>query len=298
VVLSAVALPLVFAACSASAPGAARARGKLRIVAAENVWGSLAAQVGGDRVSVTSIVDSPNADPHDYEPTAADARAVADAALVVQNGIGYDAWMQRLLDANPVGGRATLTVGVLVGVPNGGNPHQWYAPSSVRTVIDAIASAYEKLDASSRAYFESQRNRLLDVTLKPYFDLIARIKSVYAGTPVGASESLFQPLANALGLDLLTPPGFLKAISEGTDPTAADKAAIDTQIRTHAIKVYLYNSQNATPDVQRQVDAARAEGIGVTTMTETLVPASASFEQWQVTQLHALADALAKATGK
>jgi zinc/manganese transport system substrate-binding protein len=114
---------------------------------------------------------------------------------------------------------------------------------------------------------------------------------------VGASESIFAPLAQALGLRLLTPPSFLEAISEGTEPTAADKQTIDRQIASHAIKVYVYNSQNATPDVQAQVDAARTAGIPVTTITETLSPASVTFQAWQVSELAALQAALAKATG-
>ena len=115
--------------------------------------------------------------------------------------------------------------------------------------------------------------------------------------PVGASESMFALMAPALGLDLLTPPSFLTAISEGTDPTAADKAAVDQQIRYRQIKVYVYNSQNATPDIQRQIEEARSAGIPVATITETLVPAGASFQAWQVGELRGLAAALAQAAG-
>jgi zinc/manganese transport system substrate-binding protein len=134
--------------------------------------------------------------------------------------------------------------------------------------------------------------------LKTHFDTIAAIKAGYAGTPVGASESIFAMFSPATGLDLRTPASFLKAISEGTDPTAADKATIDAQIKGKKIKVYVYNSQNATPDIQAQVKQATAQGIPVTTITETLTPAGASFQQWQVTQLNALQKALARATGK
>ena len=287
---------LALGSCSSTAP--ARPSATLAVVAAENVWGSIAAQLGGDHVTVTSVIDNPNTDPHDYEPTARDARAVATARVVIQNGIGYDAWMQRLLDANPVPGREVLTVGTLVGLSEGGNPHQWYSPASVGKVIDAITNAYERLQPPSRSFFEDQKTRFLSMTLKPYFDLVARIHATYGGAPVGASESIFVPMAQSLGLTVVTPSGFLKAVSEGTDPTAADKATSDAQIRTRAIKVYVYNSQNATPDVQRQVAAARAAGIPVTTITETLTPASASFEQWQVAQLQALAAALAEATAR
>jgi zinc/manganese transport system substrate-binding protein len=288
----------LFAACSPGSPTTVGSTGKLQVIAAENFWGNIASQLGGNKVSVKNIIDNPNADPHDYEPTAADARALAGAQFVIVNGIGYDPWTQRLLDANPVSGREVLNIGNLVGVPVGGNPHQWYSPESVSRLIDAVSAEYEKLDPSNKAYFEQQKSTFLSVRLKDYFGLIATIKSTYTGTPVGASESIFEGMAPALGLRLLTPLSFLKAISEGAEPTARDKATIDHQIQTRAIKAYVYNSQNATPDIQRQVEACRANGIPVTTITETLVPAGASFQQWQVAELRALAATLKKATGR
>jgi zinc/manganese transport system substrate-binding protein len=245
---------------------------------------------------VTSIITNPNADPHDYEPTAADARLIASAGYVIVNGIGYDAWTQRLLSANPVSGRDVLNVGELVGVPVGGNPHQWYSPSSVQRVIDAISVEYTKRDPAGASYFAAQKHELETVGLKGYSDLIDQIRSGYAGTPVGASESLFAALAPALGLDLITPAAFLKGISEGTEPTAADKSTIDQQIQSRLIKVYVYNSQNATPDIQRQITECRSAGIPVTTITETLVPEGASFQEWQVHELTGLLAALRQAT--
>jgi zinc/manganese transport system substrate-binding protein len=165
-------------------------------------------------------------------------------------------------------------------------------------VIDQITSDYKKIDPADAAYFDRQHTTVLGTNLKAYFDVINQIKATYAGTPVGASESIFAMMAPALGLKLLTPTGFLTAITEGTDPSAADKATIDAQIAHRQIRVYVFNSQNATPDVQAQVDAARAKGIPVTTITETLTPAGASFQDWQVAQLNALKQALAQASGK
>jgi zinc/manganese transport system substrate-binding protein len=270
----------------------------VNVVAAENFWGSLAEQLGGTHVKVTSIIDNPDADPHDYEPTAANARAMAGAGLAIINGVGYDAWAGKLVDANPAANRTVLTVGDLVGVPDGGNPHRWYNPDDVRKVIDQITADLKKIDPADAAYFDSQHGTVLGTNLKAYFDVIAQIKSGYAGTPVGASESIFAMIAPATGLDLVTPAAFLTAISEGSDPTAKDKATVDAQIRDKKIKVYVYNSQNATPDIQAQVAAAKKAGIPVTTITETLTPAGASFQDWQVAQLTALKQALATATGK
>lgn len=271
---------------------------KLAVVATINAWGSIASQLGGDRVQETSIIANPDTDPHSYEPSAADARTVSDAKVVVENGIGYDAWADKLLSSNPNPQRTVLTVGDVVGVPESGNPHQWYSPDSVTKVVDAITAAYKKADPNDGAYFDQQHDQFLNQGLSNYHAQIATIKSKYAGTPVGASESIFSPLSDALGLNLITPPEFLKAISEGTDPSPADKATIDQQIATNAMKVYVYNSQNSTPDVQALVDAVKKQNIPVATVTETLAPATASFQDWQTTQLTALADALHTATGK
>jgi zinc/manganese transport system substrate-binding protein len=291
---------LVLTGCATSSPRPATTTGSrtIEVVAAENFWGSLAQQLGGTHVHVTSIINSPDADPHDYEPTAADGRRIAVADLAIVNGVGYDTWASKLLAANPQPARTDITIGQLVGVPGNGNPHRWYDPANVRTVIDTLTADLTKLDPADRGYLDAQRTQVLTVNLKTYFAAISNIKARYTGTPVGASESIFAPLAEALGLKLVTPQPFLNAISEGTDPTAQDKALIDSQIKHHLIKVYVYNTQNATPDIQAQVNAARKAGIAVATVTETLTPAGASFQDWQTGQLTRLATALAQATGK
>jgi len=280
--------------------GAGQAAGTapLRVVAAENFWGSIATQLGGDRVQVTSVITNPSTDPHEYEPTAQDARTLAEAQLVIVNGIGYDPWAPELLAANPVKGRLVITVGDVVGIKPGGNPHRWYSPGDVQQVIGAIVADYKQLDPKDSSYFDRERLSFETNGLGAYKAEIATIRRRYAGVPVGASESIFAPLAQALGLDLVTPSSFLKAISEGTEPTAADKTTIDRQLADHQIKVWVYNSQNSTPDVQRLTDEAHSKGIPVTTITETLTPATATFQAWQVAQLKALAAALHKATGR
>ena len=270
----------------------------IHVTAAENFWGSIAAQLGGDRVQVTSLITNPATDPHAYEPTAADARTLAGSKLVIVNGIGYDPWAPKLLAANPVKGRVVLTVGDLVGIKPGGNPHRWYSPANVQQVIDAIVADYKQLDPQDAAYFNHQKALFETKGLAQYKAEIGAIRKRYAGTAVGASESIFVPLAQALSLKLITPYSFLKAISEGTDPTAQDKATVDRQVAKKQIKIWVYNSQNSTPDVQRLTSAAQKQHIPVATITETLTPASATFEQWQVAQLRALRAALDRATGK
>jgi zinc/manganese transport system substrate-binding protein len=290
----------LLAACGGGSAGSADgpSSGKLQVVAAENFWGSIAAQLGGSKVVVRSIIVNPNTDPHSYEPTASDGVALAESQMAIVNGIGYDAWASKLIAANPSSSRKVLNVGDLLGLVEGDNPHQWYSPSSVRRVINQIVADYKRLDSQDSAYFDQRRTRFETQGLGEYDRLIAAIRARYAGVPVGYSESIFQPLGQALGLKLLTPYSFAKAIAEGTDVSAADKQTVDTQAQRHLIRVWVYNSQNATPDVQRVNQLARAAHIPITTITETLSPASASFEQWQVAELQNLQRALRQATGR
>jgi zinc/manganese transport system substrate-binding protein len=301
-VLAAVATAALAAGCSTAVAGSQAGPGspggRIVVVAAENFWGSIARQLGGSKVTEASIISNPNTDPHDYEPTASDARTISMAKLVVVNGIGYDPWASKLLAATPVDGRQTLNVGDLLGLKDGDNPHQWYSAAHVRQVAAAITADYKRLDPADAAYFTRQQHRFGTTALAAYNRLITQIRARYAGTPVGASESIVSPLATTLGLKMLTPYSFLKAISEGSEPTAQDKATIDAQIRNKEIKIYIYNSQNATPDVTAQVREARARHIPVTTVTETLTPANLTFEQWQVSQLERLESALHQATGR
>jgi zinc/manganese transport system substrate-binding protein len=288
----------ITAGCGSGSKSAKAGGGSIQVAAAENFWGSIASQLGGSKVHVQSVITSPATDPHDYEPTAADARTIAGAKLVIENGVGYDPWAQKLVDANPVSGRIVLNVGDLVGIAPGGNPHRWYSPIDVELVINTIVHDYDKLDSKHAGYFAQQENRFETTGLARYKRLLRTIKTRYHGVPVGASESIFAPLAEALGLRLLTPPTFLKAISEGTEPTAADRTTMDRQIARKRIKVWVFNSQNGTPDVKRLTDAARKRGIPVVEITETLVPSTASFQEWQSRQLQALVAALAQATGR
>jgi zinc/manganese transport system substrate-binding protein len=268
------------------------------VAASINAWGSILSQLGGSHVKATSIITNPDTDPHAYEPTPADGRTIASSKLFVDNGVGYDPWADKAVAASPDSSRVVVNVGQLTGTPAGGNPHRWYSPSDVAKVADTITADLTKLDPADAAYFTAQRKAFEDTGLAQYHQLIRDIKTKYAGTPVGASESIFAPLADALGLNLITPPSFLKDISEGTDPSAADKATIDAQISGKKIKVYVFNSQNSTPDVSAQVAAAKKQGIPVTAVTETLSPAGASFQDWQSNQLRTLESALAQATGK
>lgn len=291
------AVVLVGAGCSAGrVQVAGAADGRLSVVAAESFWGSVAAQLGGERVHVTSIVHSSGADPHDFEATPRDARRMAAAQYVIVNGAGYDPWAGDVLSANPADGRVVLDVGALLGVRDGENPHRWYFPADVERVIEQIVTDYERLDPGHRDYFEAQRAHFESDALARYRGLLDQIKTEFSGAPVGASETFFDGVALATALDVRTPRGFREAISEGTEPSAGDRATVEHQLRDRQVRVFAYNEQNATPDVASLVDEATRAGIPVVAFTET-PPDNVSFQDWQTRQLEALLDALTRATG-
>jgi zinc/manganese transport system substrate-binding protein len=289
---------IVLAGCSSAEPSGVSATGKLQVVAAENFWGSIASQLGGHDVEVRSIIVNPDTDPHSYEPTAANARTMAGAQMAILNGIGYDEWASHLLSADSGSGRVQLDVGRLLGLKAGENPHQWYSPVHVHAVIDQIVADYDKLRPAEASYFTQRRGAFETVGLARYKTLLEQIRARYTGVPVGYSESIFQPLGEALGLRLMTPYSFSKAISEGTEVSAQDKQTVDRQASDRQIAVWVFNSQNVTPDVQRVNELARAANIPIATVTETLSPASDSFQQWQVAELEELERALHRATGR
>jgi zinc/manganese transport system substrate-binding protein len=302
------AAPAVIAAAALAAgcgrsgtPASAASAGRpvrLQVVAAENFWGSIASQLAGTRASVHSIIVDPNADPHTYQPTAADARALASSDVAIVNGLGYDDWSSQELAASPSSNRAVIDVGRLLGLQEGANPHRWYYPADVHRVIAAITADYSRLDPADAAYFASRRQAFETQALARYEQLRSQIRARYGGVAVGYSESIFQGLGEDLGLRLLTPYSFVKAIAEGTDVTAQDKQTVDAQAQQRQIRVWVFNSQNVTPDVQRVDELARAAHIPIATVTETLTPPAAGFEAWQVRQLEGLAAALHAATGR
>lgn len=279
-----------------SAVGGGHAR--FEVLAAESFWGSIAGQLAGSMATVQSVIVNPGSDPHSYQPSAGDARAMAEASMVIVNGAGYDNWASQLLQAGTQSGRLVLDVGKRLGLKAGANPHRWYFPADVRTVVDAIVADYARLYPAGAGYFAQRRRLFETVGLARYDTLRREIRSRYAGVAVGYSESVFQGLGEDLGLDLLTPYGFVKAIAEGTDVTAADKRTVDRQAERRQIKVWIFNSQNVTPDVQRVNQIAAARHIPIATITETLSPATDDFEQWQVAELEGLLRALHEATGR
>src|ERR1700682_1504691 len=285
-------LSTVLAACGAP-PADAGAGKTLQVIAGENFWGSIAAQLGGSHVSVTNIVTNPNTDPHEYESSATDARAFATADYVVLNGAGYDDWGQKLLSGNPSSNRKVFTVADLLNKKAGDNPHFWYNPDWVDKVADRITADYQALDSADSAYFRQQRE-VFRGALKPYHDAIAHTRSTSSGVPVGSTESIFVYMAQALGVNLISPPEFMQAISEGSDPPAQAVAQFQDQISGRQIKVLVYNTQTSTPITENLKQLAAKNSIPIVGISETVVPASTSFQDWQIRQLNSLQAVLSR----
>jgi len=260
------------------------------VVAAENFYGDVVGQIAGDHVRVTSIISDPNVDPHEYETNARDAAAVANARLVIQNGLGYDAFIDHLVAASPNPRRKVIVVAQLTGHVKGDNVHLWYDPATIPEVAQAILDALVQIDPGSAT---SYRNwyKAFQASLVPLHQAIAGIKAQYAGTPVAFTEPVFGYMAAALGLKVLTPLAFQKAIEEGEDPPASALAQMEDQLRQHQVKALLYNTQTVSPITTRVQQLAKSVGVPVVGVSETEPPGK-SYQQWMLAQLEQLRLAL------
>jgi zinc/manganese transport system substrate-binding protein len=287
------AILVVVAGACASRPSGTESgtKASIHVVAAESFWGSIAGQLGGAHAAVQSVISDPNADPHDYESTSADARAIAGADEVVINGAGYDPWADKLVRANARKGRVVLRVADLVGKNDGDNPHLWYDPAFVEQTADRITADYQRLDAPHTAYYAARRASLRQA-MQPYHQLIEAIRSSFAGTKVGATETIFEYMAEALGLDLVSPKAFMQAVAEGNDPPAASVAEFQRQLDGGAIKTLVFNAQTATAVTTNLVKQAAGRKLPTVAITETLQPVTATFQAWQERQLRAVQQAL------
>jgi zinc/manganese transport system substrate-binding protein len=276
-----------------AAPRAARAvtaASRIVVVAAENFYGDIVGQIGGDHVAVTSIITDPNVDPHEYETSAKDAAAVANASLVIQNGLGYDAFMDKLLAASPNPKRKVLVVANVTGHKKGDNQHIWYDPPTLPKVAQAILDALVQVDPANATSYRNW-HRAFQASLAPFNRAVAALKAQAAGTPIAVTEPIFAPMAASTGLKIITPLEFQKAIEEGEDPPAAALARMEDQLKKHKAKVLIYNGQTVSPITTRVLNLARQVGVPVVVVTETLPPGK-SFQQWMVSQVEAVLAAL------
>jgi zinc/manganese transport system substrate-binding protein len=272
--------------------------GVLQVVAAENFWGSIVSQIGGSYVHVTNIVSDPNADPHEYESNADNARAFANTNYVVLNGAGYDRWGDKLLNAGSNPNRKVLIVADLIGKKEGDNPHFWYDPAYVNQAAGQMERDLTALDPAHASYYQEQYQSLQS-SLAEYQNRIVSMKQRFGGAEVAATEDVFAYLADAAGLNLVSPPAFTGAVAEGNDPPASSIVAFQNQLKSGQVKVLVYNQQTMTPLTENMKHLAADQNIPVIGMTETIQPPDALFQDWMNAQLILLENALnAKITGK
>lgn len=273
----------------AAAPAGA-ADGNIALVAAENFYGNVAQQIGGDRVSVTSILNSPDQDPHLFEVSPAVVRQIAAAQIVVYNGADYDPWMGQLLRVTPKPGRVVIIAADLVDRKAGDNPHIWYDPATMPAVARALAAALTAVDPAHKDDYAARLQTFL-ASLAPLNEKLAAIRGKYAGAAVTASEPVFGYMAAALRLKMRNE-RFQLAIMNDTEPSARDVAAFEQDLKTHNVRVLFYNKQASDKLVRHLVDLARASNIPVVGVTETCPPGM-SYQDWMMRELDDTAKALA-----
>ncbi len=275
-------------ACGASSTNAS-SQG-IRVVAAENFYGNLASQLGGNLVSVTSILSDPNVDPHEYQSNVKTGILVSEANLVIENGAGYDDWMDKILSSAPASGRLILKGYDLAPTHLPENEHVWYSFANMAAIAQAITNTYIRLDPAHSTVFE-QHLQAFKQSLDPLQQKIATIKAKYQGTPVGLTETIYLYQTQPAGLTVLTPFGFEKAVAEGNDPPSDAVIAATNQITNHQIKVLIYNEQTITPVTTNLENLARAAHIPVVPVSETMPP-DKTYQTWMMAQLETLQTAL------
>ena len=261
----------------------------VKVVAAENFYGDLASQIGGANVAVTSILTNPDQDPHLFEASPSVARAISAARVVVYSGIDYDPWMAKLLAAAKSATRQVIVAADLIGRKPGDNPHIWYDPATMLACAKAIAAALAAEDPAHKPGYD-QRLTQFQVSIAPIQARIATLRQRLAGTPATATEPVFGYMFDALGMQVRNLP-FQMAVMNGTEPSASDVAAFETDLRTHAVKLLVYNAQASDPIAERMERLAKAAHIPVVGAAETEPPGK-TYQSWMLTELDEVAKAL------
>lgn len=276
---------------SCAAAFSALAQAPVSVVAAENFYGDIARQIGGARVNVTSILNNPDQDPHLFETSPATVRQLANAQIVIFNGAGYDAWVEKLLAAAPRPKRVPISAAQLTGRKAGDNPHLWYDPATMPAVAKAIAEALSKIDPANAADYANGLQKTI-TALSAIDTRVAELKAKHAGKPVTATEPVFGPMMDALGLTQRNQ-RFQLAMMNDTEPSARDVAAFETDLKERKVRVLLYNAQVSEKLTRRLRDVATKAKVPVVGVTETM-PAGVSFQDWVLGALDALDKALSE----
>lgn len=282
-----------------SAPGAllllllaaapVRAAGVVPIVAAENFYGDVARQIGGEQVNVTSILSNPDQDPHLFEASPSVARALSAARIVIVNGLDYDPWAEKLLAAGHARDRKVIVVAALLGTRSGDNPHLWYEPGTMPTLAEALADALGRVDPAHRADY-ARRLDAFRQSLRPMETRRATLRARLAGVPVTATEPVFGYMLQALGMSVRNQ-RFQLAVMNNTEPSASEIAAFEEDLKQHRVRLLVYNRQASGPIAGRMLKLARASGIAVIGVSET-EPPGMTYQQWMAGALEAIDHAL------
>jgi zinc/manganese transport system substrate-binding protein len=273
----------------------------IQVIAAENFWGSLVSQLGGAHVNVTSVVSDPNADPHEYTSNPAIARAISNAQFVIVNGAGYDTWALSIISSSNTPNQKVLNVQQLIGQPVNANPHFWYSPYYVNDTVKAMYKDLVAIDPTDASYLHQQYATLNSSLWQSYMSREVQIKQQFSGVPVASTEDIFVYMANATGLDVVSPPGFMQAVAEGNDPSAQNVASMQRLLEcgTGTVRVLVYNQQTVTPLTESIKALAANHKIPTTSVTETIQPPDTSFQNWMNSELISLQNALnAQAPGQ
>jgi len=270
--------------------------GNVGIVAAENFYGDIASQIAGSYATVRSILADPNIDPHEYESNVNDAKSIAIANLVIENGGGYDSWMDKLLAASPEPNRLVIKGYEVAPLKLPDNVHVWYSPKNADAIAAKIAADLASIDPIHAQQFDHNlaafRESLLPITAK-----MNEISSRYAGTPIALTETIFQYQSVPMALKVLTPFSFQKAIAEGNDPPASSILSAVNQIRNRDVRLLIYNEQTVDKITTGIQQDAKAAGIPIVPVTETM-PRNRHYQSWMLLQLDAVEAALSgRATG-
>ena len=293
------ALALGTAFGSASAALAAQQAGSaaIAVVAAENFYGDVVKQIGGNYVDVTSILSNPDQDPHLFEASPKTARALQNARVVVYNGADYDPWMTKLLGATGGGksanNRTTIVAADLVGKKAGDNPHLWYDPKTMPAVARAVSAALGAADPAHKSVYDANLATFL-ASLQPVDAKVAALRARYQGQPVTATEPVFGYMSDAIGLDMRNL-RFQLATMNDTEASASDIAAFERDLRERRVRVLIYNSQATEALTRRMLALAKQSKVPSVSVTETQ-PAGVNFQQWMLVQLDSLDKALAAGT--
>lgn len=267
------------------------AAGAVPIVAAENFYGDVAHQIGGANVTVTSILNNPDEDPHLFEASPSVARAISGAKLVIYSGIDYDPWMAKLLGAARSSDRTVIVVAELIGKKAGDNPHIWYDPNTMLTFAKVLADDLSAADPAHRSDYQHRLARFQQ-SMQPIQAKIAALHERLAGTPVTATEPVFGYMFDALGMRVRNR-SFQLSVMNDTEPSASDVAGFERDLKTHQVRLLVYNSQASDPIAERMMRLAKASHIPVVGAAETEPPGK-TYQQWMTSELDAVDRALPK----